>query len=286
MFSESAQIGSDPLSQLQAEPIFIVGVARSGTTWVLDLIGAHPLVAEVMESWMFTKDRGVGALFKQFDQGKEGLTSLVTRPELIREVKALTSTWLAAALGPTHRFLVEKSPDHIDAMELIAEIYPGSKFIHVIRDGRDVAVSQAAAIRSWAPEWENVFGSVHKSAVQWSRSVRRGQAAARAIGHRVKEIRYEQLHDDPVGSLTELFEFCEIPAGDELVKEICVKNNISEYKWAGEARFRRSGRVGDWRTRFNALDRFAFDLGGGTVLRELGYETSRTWWVHSPSSGE
>jgi hypothetical protein len=284
LFSETVPSGTSALSQLEAEPIFVVGVARSGTTWVLDLIGAHPLVAQVMESWMFTSNWGVGALFKRLDEGKEGLTSLVSREELISEVRALTSTWLARALEPTHRFLVEKSPDHLDVMELIAEIFPGSKFIHVIRDGRDVAVSQAAAVRSWAPDWENVFGSVHKSAVQWNRAVRKGQAAARTIGSRVKEIRYEELHHDPAGSLTELFEFCNIPAGDELVKKICTENNISRYKWAGEAQFRRGGRVGDWRTRFKAWDRLAFDLGAGALLRELRYETSKTWWLHGPSS--
>jgi hypothetical protein len=46
-----------PLDRLAEGPVFIFGRARSGTSWVYDMFHAHPQVAGVFESWIFTQTR-------------------------------------------------------------------------------------------------------------------------------------------------------------------------------------------------------------------------------------
>src|SRR5207302_4815633 len=122
----------DPLRQLAIGPVFIVGQFRSGTTWVYDILTAHPEVGGAFESRLFTFADGIASLFtpRHFEHQVEllgtphGVGQLITRERLASDVRELASGWLAAALQPRHRFLVEKTPDHYESMHVIAEIFP------------------------------------------------------------------------------------------------------------------------------------------------------------------
>src|SRR5215210_3852033 len=99
--------------QLAADPIFVLGHPRSGTTWVYDILTFHPEVAGVLESWLFTPGVGLARLFgdelwaeDRLQRHREtvgqvaGLAQLVTRQELADEVRRLAERLLARALEP------------------------------------------------------------------------------------------------------------------------------------------------------------------------------------------
>lgn len=273
----------NPIDQLIAPPIFVVGAARSGTTWVYDILTSHPEVAGVYESWLFTRNNGLGSLFTEahWPPNRSGLSRLLERQVLLDETRVFADRVLSKAIEPNHRFLVEKSPSHLYVMELIHELYPGSRFINVLRDGRDVSVSVRSAARSWVPQWRQTFGrSISASARAWSHAVRHARCVGEKLGDLYHELRYEQIKQDPIGSYCQLFDFCNIPYDEELLQQIFEATDFATNYKPGENRFRRGGRIGDWRTHFTVLDAIRFNQAAGARLVETGYEKNR-WWVGS-----
>ncbi len=273
----------NPFMKLDASPIFIVGAARSGTTWVNDIFAAHPHVASIRESWLFSRNNGLGTLLvdsHRWSESPQGLGRILEREKLIELIRQFSCEILSEAIGPNHRFLVEKSPSHLFTMSFINEIFPNAKFIHVIRDGRDVTVSVLAATKSWMPNWKKTFGaSISTSAHSWNHAVKRAKRDGQKFGSRFMEIRYEKLHQDPFFGYRGLFDFSGIPYDDEILNYVYEKTDFSRNYKMNEVGFRRGGRIGDWRSRFNIADAWNFNRIAGETLASLGYVTSSSWWL-------
>jgi len=270
----------DLFNQLVQEPIFIIGAARSGTTWVYDILTAHPEVAGVFESWLFTSNNGLKALFSSAHWPKKhsGLGNTLKRHELLEYTREMAKRVMSHAIEPKHRFLVEKSPSHIFSMTFISEIFPSSKFIHVLRDGRDVSVSVRAAADSWVRPWKDTFGrSIKTSARAWKHAVQRARNDGEKLGDRFFEIRYEEIHKNPSQAYSKLFHFCGIPFDEALLQSIWESTDFTKNYKPRETGFRRGGRIGDWRTRYSIIDSLMFNLEAGKFLVELGYEKNRRW---------
>lgn len=266
--------------QLKEAPIFIIGPARSGTTWVYDIIKAHPQVAGVYESWLFTPNNGIGALFStaHWPPNRSGLGNFLQREEVVKCSRDLIIKIISHAIQPNDQYLVEKSPNHIYAIPLIREIFPDAKFICVLRDGRDVAVSVRAAAKSWMKDWKNSFGhSLRLSTHAWKSAISRARQEARYLGDNYLEIRYEEIHSDPIPAYRQLFDFCRIPYDQGTLEEIFNTTDFSRNYKGGESKFRRGGRVGDWEQSFTIIDKYIFKRIAGDMLIELGYEYDNSW---------
>jgi len=267
--------------QLKQDPIFIIGAARSGTTWMYDIFTAHPEVTGVFESWLFTRDNGLGSLFSaaHWPPKHSGLGRYLTRDEVLTFARETAQAILGEAIEPGHHYLVEKSPSHLYAMELIAEIFPEARFIHVLRDGRDVCVSVRAAARSWMPDWKRTFGgSMEASAKSWHDAVRRARNDGKNLGDRFMEIRYETLKADPIAAYKQLFDFCGIPCTDEILQNIFEKTDFNLNFKGNESGFRRGGRTGDWYDSFSLIDAYKFHRTAGGLLEDIGYAEDKNWW--------
>lgn len=286
--------------QLAEGPIFLVGHPRSGTTWVYDILTAHPQVAGILESWIFSASGGLSPLFgaehwsaesRMLQRGIEprpiGLSQMVTREELASEVRRLVERLMARRLDPSHRFLVEKTPTPYTDIGVVAEVFPDARFLHVIRDGRDMAVSLRAAALAWNPGWSQFAGAAgrarYRALYRAGRSWHATLTATREVGERLDdrytEIRYETISADPRQAIGRIFDFARIPYDARIVGEVFERTDFHRHFPGGEDRFRRGGRVGDWRRRFGVLDAVAFELGAKRGLVEVGYEPRRLLWI-------
>jgi hypothetical protein len=249
-------------------------------------------VAGIFESGIFALNLGLAPLFDgshwydedpsmleqnvRFFGSRLRLNQLIEREELVREVRALSGRWLAKALGPNDRYLVEKTPQHLATMQIIAELFPGATFVHVLRDGRDVVVSRHAAARTW-PGRQPPPPAVGATAVEWADAVRRARRESKDL--RYLEVRYEELRKAPADCLRRVFDFSRIPADRLLIEQICEETSLAKQRRHEGDAFRRRGQVGEWRSRFGLRDRLRFQRGAGDMLIELGYERSRAWWL-------
>jgi hypothetical protein len=287
----------------------LVGSPRSGTTWLQSILGAHPEVATPQETDLFRVflqplveawDRQrAGATDVSESRRRKGLPLAITEAEFTAAAGTLVRTMTDAVvrMKPTATVVVEKSPAHSLSVETVLRFAPDAGFVHIVRDGRDVAESlMAASADGWGSRWAP--DSVARAARVWEQHVRGARTAAGASGGYF-ELQYESLlGPDAPGLVTQAFAVCGISVDASeaatLVREHSldamrdrgrVSDSILTGGEAGDsdlargepAGFFRRGGTGGWRASWNTSDRQTFAAVAGDLLTELGYEPDDRW---------
>jgi len=169
----------------------------------------------------------------------------------------------------------EKTPGTYRFLPEVNRWFPDCQVVHVVRDGRDVAVS------CLTPPFSDEFdkGDVYEVAVRWRDAVRRGRHAAGLLGPaRYMELHYEKLVADPEARLREVCAFLNEDFAQEMVRS---NERAAGRVGRGEASYHQrasntvdSRRVERWRT--DASEEFVAGFEGiaGAELERLGYGLS------------
>ncbi|MBV8981324.1 MAG: sulfotransferase [Acidimicrobiia bacterium] len=246
-------------SEFADRTVIVLAHARSGTSWMLNLLTAHPALCGIdTESNIFL---ALDDLWRNRHRPDgEGLLSYLSVDDLTVAMREFCDSMFAASrdlIKPSATWYVEKTPDNSLFLPLIAVTHPDAWFIHLMRDGRDVARSLVAA-----PMGPDDYGD---AAGEWARNVRWVERNEWQLP-RFRRVYYEELVRDPVGHMTALFEWMGLDVGPEVNDELGAR--------AGEEvmRFGGTGRVGAGKWRElpeNAVEQI---LGAaGDVLAEYGY---------------
>jgi tetratricopeptide (TPR) repeat protein len=183
-------------------PVFVMGMPRSGTTLLEQILGSHPKV------------HGAGELAvakEVFDQVPKWMNMQaapsVCIPRMSREVTQLAGKehlTRLRALHPTAQRIVDKMPDNYLWLGFLHAIFPKAKFIYSKRDVHDIAVScwitNFKQIR-WACDHEDIAGRIkdHLRMMEHWRAV---------LPVPVLEVEYEQTVEDLEGVARTMIEFC------------------------------------------------------------------------------
>ena len=273
--------------------LFIIGAPRSGTTMLQILLGQHPQVATTVELTLFS--RYLGPWLKTWDEEVEnlrekkwqqGLPFVFDETEFLDLARSLLEQTYAKVLAPkpaaTH--LLDKHPGYSLHVAAIRRLLPRARFIHVLRDGRDVALSMVSAREKMG------FGAatLPEAAVAWKRFVQAAREAAGDVATYL-EVRYEDLLARGVEACAEVLAFCGLPAERAWIEETLAANTFEKMRDRGaaadpraklDAGHYRKGETGGWRTEMRVRDRFEFDRLAGDLLGELGY-AQPGWWADS-----
>ena len=114
---------------------FIVGSHRSGTTFLAEVLGRHPRIAQFHEPY-FVWDRHIGP------GEDEARTEAQATPEVQRYVAAEFGRFLEKSGAAV---LVEKNPINSYRIPFVTRIFPEARWVHLLRDGRDVVFSMRHA---------------------------------------------------------------------------------------------------------------------------------------------
>jgi hypothetical protein len=158
---------------------------------------------------------------------------------------------LADAMGRTR--LGYKDPADVIHLPLLAEILPTARFIHIIRDGRDVASS--------FQKTHMAFGGLYTAARYWARSVQRCSQDGASLGDRYHELRFEDLIHDTESVARTLGWFINGDAHPEQV-DAFVQHLLET---------RRVDRASAYKTEWNHKMLNLFEAAAGDVLFENRY---------------
>jgi hypothetical protein len=259
-------------------PAFIIGCPRSGTSILGEAIAKHPRVAYLFE------DTSISRVIQE-GRPDHRLTRADANPELL---DAFRRAMLDAASGLEGDVLVEKNPRHVIRIPFIAAAFPGARFIHIIRDGRDVTASLMFRNRGprWGhveiPGWREVLASHPdanhiRSAIQWRDTVRIARDDARELPPGSwMEIRYEDLLREPARIVGEALAFIGLDLHPEVQAFLPRIQDSTAGSYHARKQVRHyvddhSRRVGRHRENLSAAQLAEVEAVCGPMLRELGY---------------
>jgi Sulfotransferase family len=282
---------------------FIVGVPRSGTTLLRLMLDAHADLAIPPETHFLPKlirlceeregdDARSAALelitthrrWPDFGLDPDELRARLQESEQLRPGDAARAFYEAYAAKHRKPRWGEKTPQYLKTLKRIAGALPEAHFVHIIRDGRDVALSLLEV--SWGPN------TIEDAAVHWTTQIRRARRKSRSVPH-YTEMRYEGLVADPEPIVRRLCEFCDLRFDPRMLDYhrtatermeglerdlelgggrggIAAGERARQHALVSEAP--RRERAERWRSEMEPRDVAAFEAIAGPTLAELGYE--------------
>lgn len=269
-------------SEFADRVVIVLGTRRSGTTWLSQLLSSHPDVAAMELTDVsvsegdahYAKDTVVEAVpaeslvfsamgdfwMNAHRADGDGVAALMDAPEAAAALREFSDRLFAVArdrAAPGARWFVEKSPDNVNRVAVASATHPDAAFVHLIRDGRDVARSLLS--------WPFAKGGPAAAAAEWATGIRRVQQHQWRL-RRFREVRYERLVDDPVGEMRLLFEWIGLPVDDDVIK------GLEERAGEQVARYGDRSPVGSGKWRGLDPEQLAIVYEvAGDLLAELGY---------------
>jgi hypothetical protein len=168
----------------------------------------------------------------------------------------------------------EKTPDHVQHIRMLSEIFPDASFVHMIRDGREVASSIS---RRQLRHPELVI-------YRWKKLVDEGRSAGAGIGSRYLEVRYEDLTADPRTQMQRLCEFLQVEFTEQVLQSRMPQNPSRKRLPLGELGEISANPV-KWPGYFDPATIRRLEGIGGRMLSDLGYEVrtvpgdaAPSWW--------
>jgi hypothetical protein len=282
---------------------FIVGVTRSGTTLLRLMLDSHPKLTIPPETHFLPKllrladqpEMRPAKLARKISKHRRWGDFDISRKEFaqaLREQRELNGTSAARAFYDLYARKQgkprwgDKTPGYQIRMLKLRKALPEARFIHVIRDGRDVVLSQARKATEPTP--------LETAAKRWrSRLLATRLRARRLDESSYMEIRYEDLIRDTEGTLRGICQFIglrynrrmldyheraavrleeiakELPAA-EGKGELDAERRVSAHALTHEPP--RQERVEAWREEMSPEDVATFERAAGDLLAEFGYE--------------
>lgn len=191
-------------------PVFIVGADRSGTTLLRLFLDAHRDLSIPAESWFlpaliehFPSERPLSvpqqgaalACVMAHRRWQEGWRSTpADYRALLSDGRQRTLAELVDAMYRTETARTgatrwgDKTPEYVMHVEPLAALFPDARFVHIVRDGRDVC--QSLLRKRWSDRGVTPF----QVARYWDRAVHAGHDAAERLGpDRMHLVTYEEL---------------------------------------------------------------------------------------------
>ncbi|HET7483473.1 MAG TPA: sulfotransferase, partial [Actinomycetota bacterium] len=271
-----------PRLPVVAAPFFVVGSARSGTTLLRVILNSHPDVAVPPESRFVTElwrgkgevDRDVflNALhdhrqFQAWDLPMDAVIAELSDAPRLAYRDAVAGAYVAYSKAHGKSRWGDKTPRYVLRIPFLADLFPDSRFIHLVRDGRNVALSYAGM--PFGPK------TVPKAATIWSQRVMAGVRDGRPLGDaRYTEVLYESFVADTEGHVRKLCDFLELDFDPAMLD---YADRARDFVFEKAARYnphvleKPRTDVRSWKDEMPDRQVELFEAVAGDVLSEFGY---------------
>lgn len=270
-------------------PVFVIGCSRSGTTLLYHmLLSSGNFAVYRMESQIFNlfeprfrplskpqnKRRMLAAWYDTRLYQRSGLEPSELEPRIMAECQnggdflRILMEEMCRKQG-VQRW-AETTPEHLLYMQRIKETIPNALIVHVIRDGRDVALSWEKLKQIRPFPWDRRRAAM-AAGIYWEWIVNKGRQAGRTLGGDYVEVRYEDLVRNPAEVLKNLEPFVEHNLDYDRITEVGI-GSVSKPNTAFKGDERSP--IGRWRTDLPPGELAILEALTGDTLDDLGYERS------------
>lgn len=227
--------------------VFILGNPRSGTSLLRIMLNSHPLIASPpecgflhwwypkYENWTrkdsidlikinaFVDDVLSSKKMETWHLNKELLTSKILSEQPLDYSSLSELVYATWALMNSHKnpqVIVDKNNYYIHHLKDLVKIWPDARFIHLIRDGRDVACSYLAmeSLKTDSPYKPKLPSNISDIAIEW---LTNNENIFQFLNHLEEGtthiIRYEELVTRTESMLNSICEFLEVPMSLEML---------------------------------------------------------------------
>jgi len=240
-----------------APPIFILGVPRSGTTLVRTILDSHPNIACGPETPWFGAHQptSVMSLYQYLRDNPLGYCASFGMDERVAAdaCRALVDRLLGEYARKRGRARwAEKTPDNLLHLDTLFRLFPDAKYVHVVRDGPDVAASTAIV----APHRRGISRTLEQSLsfgpgvavpntafnalLRWSHWGRTLAGALGQVDHHV--VSFERLVIEPESEVRSLLDFLGEPYDPRVLEYAGWPHDHPAWEW-GSADVRALGRI-------------------------------------------
>jgi len=284
-------------------PIFIIGNPRSGTTMFRLMLTCHPNIVIPPESGFLITCYN---LYHDFQGGKEKLEYFVKdvlnsdkmeewkipHQELLNYIVSVTPSSYHELVSGVYKFYSkihqndkrrwgDKNNYFLNHIDTIAKLFPDAIFLHLVRDGRDVACSYRNLSEVTGKHAPNLPKSVRQAAIHWRDNLVKIRNSFDTIGwDRVYELRYEDLVTNPEAILQKVCDFIGEDFHPDMLKFYHMNERYGlEPKtfdaWKGMTKQKiTTSRVGYWHSDMFSEDVYLYELEAGPMLSTYNYPLS------------
>jgi hypothetical protein len=300
------------------EKYFIFGHARSGTTLLMRLVRLHPEVHCNYQAHFFTRQPLLKSLVDT-PEAEEWLARKSNRwnqgrdlsPLVLRAAADVILERDAAREGKS--IVGDKSPSstiHGQAVRDMHAVYPDAKLVYIVRDGRDVLISErfrnfVEESKFLTPEDKRIIADLRADPAPFSdgccsiftetfiRRVAKGwvtnlqeieDEGRKLFGGNYFGLHYEDLLNRPFDEMSKLWKFLGVKKiGESLEKEITAEMSSNpDEEWQAQrngdiSSFLPKGQAGNWSRLFTARDKAIFKEVAGAMLVKWKYEKDLNW---------
>lgn len=192
-----------PTSDLPYRPVFIVGMHRSGSTLLEQLVAGHDDVTDGGETYAFTSQMRLAADYRSKGvlDGELARRASGVDYGFVRERFMQATAWRAQG----RRVLTEKLPSNFLNVGFIARAFPEARFLHMVRDPRDTCFSNLRTLFSDV----NTFSYDQRELAEWFGQYRALMAHWHAVmPGRILDVDYAALVADPHAVMRGVFDHC------------------------------------------------------------------------------
>lgn len=261
-------------------PIVLGGCGRSGTTLLRVMLDSHPRIYCGPEGSVFRR-RALDpiALADRFGLPRKELRIL---DETARSRPAFIEAFAAVCLRHAGKARwAEKTPRNISRVGAIFRCFPETRFVHVLRDGRDVACSLRTHPRHRVVDGRLVPTGNWKAIGPCARRWRDDVECSRPFwgDPRFHTLSYEELVGNPRAALGRLMEFLGEPWDEAMLAHAgAADRDVTRFAQSPEAAGSvHTSSIGRWQRDLDARDRRIFKRIAGPLLVELGYARDDDW---------
>jgi Sulfotransferase family len=269
-------------------PFFVIGAQRSGTTMLRLMLNQHPDVAVPFESGFITefiaRQGEFGDLADRANAARM-LSAIAEHPlvkkgKLIHDVNMILAqpihdyaslcdaVFLAYAKAKGKHRWGDKTPSYVTEIDQLWRLFPGCKFVHIVRDGRDVTLSNLRV--GWG------IHNLPRAAQDWRWKTLLAHKMGALLGPNYFELRYEDLVLEPERNLRHVCQFLALDYVPQMLTYH--ENSAQEMPQSSLDWHRNSVRAPDkdlvyaWKKDMPQADRIIFEQIASDALKTFGYE--------------